>query len=203
MSEWIFRILTVLVVLSALGISGYFRKRADRRGGKASRSKEGRLFAVMLRLPAVLAFLLLCVYIMHPSWLDWARLHLPDSVRWFGAAASVAAVGFLYWVFSSLGANVTATVTVRPRARLVSRGPYRWIRHPLYTGGSFLWLSLSLLTDLWIFAPFLACSLILLVRRTPLEERELLRHFGEEYRRYMDRTGRFFPKFRKSAVSGP
>lgn len=203
MSEWIFRTLTVLVVLSALGISGYFRKRADRRGGKASRSKEGRLFAVMLRLPALPAFLLLSVYIMHPSWLDWASLHLPDSVRWFGAAASVAAVGFLYWVFSSLGANVTDTVAVRPRARLVTHGPYRWIRHPLYTGGTFLWLSLSLLTDLWIFAPFLAFSLILLVRRTPLEERELLQHFGEEYRRYMDRTGRFFPKFRKSAVSGP
>jgi protein-S-isoprenylcysteine O-methyltransferase Ste14 len=200
MIEPIFRLLTVLVIVSALTISGYFRKRADYCGGKASRSKEGRFFAVLLRLPAFLAFLLLFTYVAHPPWLDWARMGLPDSVRWFAAAASAATVGALYWVFSSLGRNVTDTVVVRPEARMVAHGPYRWIRHPLYTFGSLLWLNLSLLTDLWVFVPFLAFSWILLNRRTQLEEKELLLHFGEEYGRYMARTGRYLPRLRGPAV---
>ena len=200
MTEPIFRLLTLLVIVSALTISGYYRKRADHCGGNASRWKEGRLSAVMLRLPAFLAFLVLFAYIAHPPWLDWARMGLPDSVRWFAAGTSTATVGVLYWVFSSLGANVTDTVVVRPDARMVTHGPYRWIRHPLYTFGSLLWLNLSLLADLWGFVPFLAFSWILLARRTRLEEKELLLQFGEEYRRYMDRTGRYLPRLRGPAV---
>ncbi len=77
---------------------------------------------------------------------------------------------------------------------LVTSGPYRWVRHPIYTSYFALALSLFLLTtNLFIGLALLALS-ILLASRVEGEEALLLERFGDEYRAYMQRTGRFLPR---------
>nr|WP_281383008.1 NnrU family protein [Dissulfurirhabdus thermomarina] len=80
---------------------------------------------------------------------------------------------------------------VDPPDRLVTTGPWRWIRHPLFASGIVLVWGRRLEVHQ-------ACSALLitlyLVVGARLEERRLLRRFGDDYRRYMERTGRFLPR---------
>jgi protein-S-isoprenylcysteine O-methyltransferase Ste14 len=99
-------------------------------------------------------------------------------------------------MFSSLGRSITDSVIVRERAALVTHGPYRWIRHPLYTFGALFFLGVGLMAANALVFVFGGLGLTMLALRTPREEAKLIEKFGDEYRRYMARTGRFFPALR-------
>jgi protein-S-isoprenylcysteine O-methyltransferase Ste14 len=100
----------------------------------------------------------------------------------------------IYWVFSSLGNNVSPTVITRARHTLVTHGPYRWVRHPLYTTGMLSYLSFALLAEIWLIFLIAVPAFIVLAVRTSKEEARLVERFGEDYRGYMRRTGRFLPR---------
>jgi protein-S-isoprenylcysteine O-methyltransferase Ste14 len=102
----------------------------------------------------------------------------------------------IYWVFSSLGNNVTPTVVTRHAHTLVTHGPYRWVRHPLYSVGTLAFVGFSLLSANWFTLAALIFGMPVILRRTPLEEARLIERFGEDYTRYMQTTGRFLPKLR-------
>jgi protein-S-isoprenylcysteine O-methyltransferase Ste14 len=77
----------------------------------------------------------------------------------------------------------------------VTHGPYRWVRHPLYSLGFVLAICITLLTGLWWMAVTMALPLAILLWRTPTEEARLIETFGDDYRQYMKRTGRFLPRW--------
>jgi len=58
----------------------------------------------------------------------WARLPLPVWLRWFGAVLGLCGTVLLIWTFRRLGHNLTDTVVTRRDAKLVTDGPYRWLR---------------------------------------------------------------------------
>jgi protein-S-isoprenylcysteine O-methyltransferase Ste14 len=116
-------------------------------------------------------------------------------VRWLGVAGSIISSLLLIWMFRSLGSNITDSVTIRKEHRLVTEGPYRWIRHPLYTFGGMLFLSLSLVMGTWLIPLIGIPTYTILVHRTGIEEAQLQDRFGEEYHQYSLRTGRFLPRF--------
>jgi protein-S-isoprenylcysteine O-methyltransferase Ste14 len=79
---------------------------------------------------------------------------------------------------------------------LVTHGPYRWVRHPFYDV-IFVWiLSMSVLIANWLMALLGFSALAMMVARTRIEEDKLIERFGDDYRSYMERTGRFLPHFR-------
>ena len=90
--------------------------------------------------------------------------------------------------------NITDTVVTRREHKLVTNGPYRWIRHPLYTFGSLFFLCLSLVSANWLILLLVIPTFTILVQRTSIEEQALQERFGKEYLRYSARTGRFFPR---------
>jgi protein-S-isoprenylcysteine O-methyltransferase Ste14 len=116
-------------------------------------------------------------------------------LRWIGACLAVFGVPpLLFWTFHSLGKNLTDTVVTRRDHTLVTHGPYRWVRHPFYDV-LLLWVvSMSLLTANWLLALFGLTAFAMLVVRTRIEEDKLIERFGDEYREYMARTGRFLPR---------
>jgi protein-S-isoprenylcysteine O-methyltransferase Ste14 len=138
----------------------------------------------------------LLAYLINPRWMAWSQVGLPPAVRWAGAALSTIAVPLLFWMFRSLGGNVTDTVAIRREHRLVTAGPYRWIRHPLYSFGSLLLLGFSLLSASWFIAGAALVAAPFLVSRTRTEEARLLERFGDDYRAYIQHTGRFLPRLK-------
>jgi len=108
-------------------------------------------------------------------------------------------VPLIYWLFSSLGKNVTSTVAIRKDHALVTHGPYRWVRHPLYSVGFVAFTGFSLLAANWFILATLLLAFGVLMQRTPIEERRLIERFGDDYLEYMQRTGRYLPRLKGSA----
>lgn len=122
-----------------------------------------------------------------------ASVRLPASVRWAGAVLAAATLPLSGWIFESLGRNVTPTVTIRARHELVTAGPFRWVRHPLYATGTTFFASLSVVAANWFMGLASVCVLAMLLVRLPEEEGRLLERFDGEYEEYMERTGRLLP----------
>jgi protein-S-isoprenylcysteine O-methyltransferase Ste14 len=197
MNDNIFRILAAVILLSAITISVYFRSKADKEaGGKVSMKDEGKPTFLALRLGGLLLWFSPLVYAITPTWLAWSKMGLPDWVRWIGVGLGVACLGLIYWMFKSIGSGITPTVATRKEHRLSTGGPYRWIRHPLYTFGTLAFLLLGLIADSWFMVLLSVLGFILLALRTPNEEAHLIEKFGDEYLDYMKRTGRYLPRLK-------
>jgi protein-S-isoprenylcysteine O-methyltransferase Ste14 len=89
------------------------------------------------------------------------------------------------------------SVHVREDTRLVTSGPYRYVRHPMYTAYFAIFLGFFLtILNLIALAPLLAIPGE--IHTATIEEEHLAKRYGEAYRDYKQRTGMFFPKRRKS-----
>ena len=192
-TEATYRLVALLLSSIIFGISGYFRFKAKQEGGTLNPG-GGRLL-VLLRLVALAVFLPFFLYLINPEWVAWATFPAPDWLRWFGAALTAAMAPLIYWLFSTIGSNISPSHTTRQGHQLIMSGPYRYIRHPLYTFGTIAWAGLGLLTALWWLLVGLVGVFVFIAYRTPKEEAYLLAEFGDAYRDYMARTGRYFPRF--------
>jgi protein-S-isoprenylcysteine O-methyltransferase Ste14 len=200
-TENMYRIAALILLLSAVSISITYRHRANKSGEAIKSEAEGRMILTLRSVFGLLGWLSAFLYLINPGWMAWAQLPLPSWMRWSGAAIIVICIPLIYWVFSSLGKNVTPTVVTRQEHTLVMQGPYHWIRHPLYTVGFLLFTGYSLLAANWFIFTMLAFAFIILVMRTPIEEQHLIDRFGDDYRQYMRRTGRYLPRLRSGSQS--
>lgn len=197
MNENTYRWMAMVIFLAGTGISIYFRRRADRNAGeeRLSLKSEGIPLMLALRLGGIALWVGVFAYLINPSWMAWSQLPLPTWLRLSGAALGIVTDGLIYWVFSSLGNNVSPTVVTRQQHQLVTAGPYRWVRHPLYTVGFLSYISFAILAATWYVAILAVVALVLLSLRVPAEEAALIARNGDAYRDYAKRTGRFLPKF--------
>jgi protein-S-isoprenylcysteine O-methyltransferase Ste14 len=195
MNENIFRIVAALIFFTGIGISSYFRRKADKESGEQiSRKVDGSLMMTIIRIGGLVLWLSPLVYLLNPSWMAWSKIGLPEWIRWLGVGMGILCTMGIYWLFSSIGTGITPTSATRQEHKLVTRGPYRWVRHPLYTFGSSLFISLGMMADNWFIAALGILAFIAMAIRTPKEEANLIEKFGDEYREYRKRTGRYFPK---------
>ena len=195
MNENIFRILAAIILFTGVGISIYYRRKADLESGeKVSRSVDGNLMMTVIKIFGLLLWFSPLIYLLNPRWMTWSKIGLPDGVRWLGVVIGVLCVLGIYWLFSSIGSGITPTSATRQRHALVTRGPYRWVRHPLYTVGSSMFVAFGMIADNWFVAVLGILAFIAMAIRTPKEEANLIEKFGDEYREYMKHTGRFLPK---------
>jgi protein-S-isoprenylcysteine O-methyltransferase Ste14 len=195
MNENIFRILAGVILITGMGISTYFRLKADKETGeKISRKVDGSVMMNFIKIGGLILWLSPFVYLINPAWMAWSRIGLPEWVRWLGVGLGLIGVFGVYWLFSSIGSGISPTSATREKHVLSTKGPYRWIRHPLYTFGSSLFISFGMMADNWFIALLGILAFIGMAVRTPKEEANLIEKFGDEYREYMKRTGRFLPK---------
>lgn len=195
MNEIIFRIVAAMILVTGMSISIYYRRKADKvTGEKVSRKADGSVMMNVIRIGGLILWLSPFVYLINPAWMAWSKIGLPDSVRWLGVGLGILCVFGIYWLFSSIGSGITPTSATRKEHKLTTSGIYKYIRHPLYTIGSSFIISFGMMADNWFIALFGILAFILMAIRTPKEEANLVEKFGDEYREYMKRTGRFLPK---------
>jgi len=195
MNETIFRILAAIILFIGMGISSYYRIKADKdTGEKIPRKVDGSAMMTIIKIGGLILWLSPLVYLINPNWMNWSKIGLPESVRWLGVGIGILCVLGIYWLFSNIGSGITPTSATRKEHKLSTSGPYRWVRHPLYTVGSTLFISFGMIADNWFIAALGVLAFIGMAARTPKEEANLIEKFGDEYREYMQRTGRYFPK---------
>lgn len=146
-----------------------------------------------MRLAGLITFGSTAAWLWKPHSFAWAAHPIPDLVRWTGVGAFALSIAWLIWMFVSLGRNLTDTVVTRRNAHFVDRGPYRYVRNPMYSGILMVGISLGLALGTWLLPLAAAIMFAVLARRTRIEEAYLIARFGDQYRGYMARVGRFFP----------
>ena len=195
MNENIFRVLAAVILFTGCGISIYYRLKADRdTGEKLSRKADGNAMMTVIRFGGLILWLSPLVYLINPAWMAWSKIGLPNWTRALGVGIGILCVAGIYWLFSNIGSGITPVSATRKEHRLSTSGPYRWVRHPLYTVGSSMFIAFGMMADNWFIATLGVLAFIAMAVRTPKEEANLIEKFGDEYIEYMKHTGRFFPK---------
>jgi len=121
-------------------------------------------------------------------------LNFPGMIYVKSLGLAFTVFGYFLFIWSVVARGQYATSWGMSKNHvLVTWGPYRYVRHPSYTAYFLMFLGFSLTwLNLVAFLPLLAIPGY--VKITVVEEELLIRRFGEEYRRYQRRTGKFFPK---------
>jgi protein-S-isoprenylcysteine O-methyltransferase Ste14 len=142
-------------------------------------------------LPFILAAIVL--YAVNPPWLSAFAIPFPAWARWIGVGLAATSIPLLAWVHHTLGKHWSTSVQLQEGHTLVTSGPYRWVRHPMYAVLFAFFIGVSLISAFWLIVPLVVGSMLMLYMRLDKEEAMMIEQFGDAYRAYMRRTGRLLP----------
>lgn len=182
-----------LVVLSILlaSIRFYYGRLSIRTDAPVVLRRAGGIRTVLVWLFGGSAAAASALWVVMPAWLEWAALPLPAVLRWVGIGLGGVTVVLFYWVHRALGNNWAMPGEIKEQQTLVTEGPYRWVRHPMYMT-LFVWAlaywlisANSLVGITWLGLSLVAATMV------ADEEAALIETFGEAYRDYMRRVPPF------------
>lgn len=110
-----------------------------------------------------------------------------------GLVLMVAGLALRWYSIRVLGTSFTCEVSTQVGQEVVQSGPYRWVRHPSYTGGLLTVLGVLVCCVNFASPAVLVIALAGYAYRISVEEQALATHLGEPYREYMLRTKRLIP----------
>jgi protein-S-isoprenylcysteine O-methyltransferase Ste14 len=129
------------------------------------------------------------------AWLEQIVIPRTQGVLWSGVALTALGVAISIWARLTLGSNWSGVVTVKEDHELIRKGPYRWVRHPIYTGMLMSFVGTVLVAGRvrgWVG---LAVVLVTFYFKARREERFLRQEFGAGFEEHARSTGMFLPKF--------
>ena len=191
----VFRPFVIIGFFGIIALAVPFRLKSQSTGESLDRTQEGIPMMIVLRLAGLAAWGGVIAFMINPASMAWGSVPLPAAVRWAGVALVALTAPLLLWTLRSLGPNLTDTVVTRQAHTLVTEGPYRWVRHPFYDCMALFVMATALMMASWFVIVVGTLMFTLLAIRSRTEEEKLLERFGESYRAYRARTGRFLPRF--------
>jgi protein-S-isoprenylcysteine O-methyltransferase Ste14 len=127
-------------------------------------------------------------------WLGWGRVPVGEAVGWLGIAVLVAGFSFQLAAMLTLRESYTLSLQAHAEQHVVTKGPYRLIRHPGYLAQMVFWFGFALATrNALVIAVVVLTDLPVYLYRIHVEERLLLETLGEAYRAYAAHTRRLLP----------
>jgi protein-S-isoprenylcysteine O-methyltransferase Ste14 len=118
------------------------------------------------------------------------------ALQYVGLAMALIGIILREWAIWILGKHFTVRVQVHEKTELMSDGPYRYIRHPAYTGSLLTYTGIAWAVGSWLGVIFaLIVCFAAYEYRIAVEEKALQDKFGSEYERYKKRTWKLFPGF--------
>jgi len=138
------------------------------------------------------------LYIFFPEAFSWAKIVIPVWTRFIGVITGILSLLWFIWIHQSLGSNLSARLRINDQHILITDGPYRWIRHPMYSAFFLLHMAVFLLTANWFIGITWITGLALIIfTRVKREEKMLLAKFGSQYYAYAEQTGTFLPRINR------
>jgi len=144
--------------------------------------------------PMVIGFWLLFGRAWSVAGLDLRLIPSTQGVLWNGVALTALGVAISIWARLALGSNWSGVVTLKEDHELIRKGPYRWVRHPIYTGILLSFAGTALIEGRlrgWLGFAMVWATFYFKARR---EENFLRQEFGEGFEEHTRKTGMFLPK---------
>lgn len=174
----------VLLGISELGLALF------KRSGRSTDSRDRGSFGLLWAVIGISIFL--AIYGARA----WTRFSFPFSLATYSTGAVLFLLGIIlrWWAITHLGRFFTVNVAIAKDHRVVSDGPYRFVRHPSYSGALLAFLGLGLLVHNWVAALLLVVPItVMFLWRIHIEEQALAAALGKSYTDYMARTKRLIP----------
>lgn len=195
-NEEYFRLAFALAWLLSFVLRVYFQVKA--RNVQRSFARGERRARLGFRVLAI-AYLLLLLY-SFSRWVDFGHLALPSWIRWtFGGLALLLYLILFSWAHVALGKHWSGLLEIHQDHVLVTHGPYRFIRHPMYSAFFLSAIGFFLLSANWFIAAlYLSAVAFMYFDRVSSEEAMMVERFGDSYKQYMITTGRLCPRVGRS-----
>ena len=162
---------------------------------KSTKRHESMTQRIEYLFPALLGFLLVFQEGFGGAWLGRPIFAASPALLAICMVGTILGLLFAVWARLTLGSNWSATITIKTNHQLIRRGPYRWIRHPIYTGMLAALLATAITQGLWSGAVGFAFVFLALFRKARREELFLSQEFGQGYTEHRQHTGMFLPRF--------
>ncbi len=117
------------------------------------------------------------------------------ALRWTGLLLAVLGLGLIFWSGLALGRFYSQEVTLQEGHRLITRGPYKIVRHPRYLGIFIMGVGQSLLFHSWIGIGLTMLAMVFVFFRIHDEEILMHKEFGAEWEAYCRKTRKLMPYF--------
>lgn len=193
-TENIFRGILPILILAFVAHRGYYASRHKTAESTVTKRKEG-LASNIAGLIALVGLAATLAYIIQSKWVSWASLPLPIWLRWSGLGFALAGFALLQWSQNTLGENWSDNPRMIKGQRLITSGPYRFIRHPIYSAVYLILGSTFFLSANWLIGlAWIGMNALEVTSRIHYEESLMLQFFGDAYHDYRKKTGRLFPK---------
>lgn len=151
---------------------------------KTTQRREPRASRLMFTVPALIAAFLLMSSRSAGAFLSGRFLPDSELTLDLGIALLAAGLAFSVWARVHLGRNWSGTVTIKQEHELIRTGPYRFVRHPIYTGLLLGFVGTAIARGEWRGLVAVAILLAAVWRKAMVEERFMVEHFGDAYARY-------------------
>jgi protein-S-isoprenylcysteine O-methyltransferase Ste14 len=161
------------------------------RSVKATKLKESRLLRMQHVIPLVIGFWL--IFHHRHAGIFWGQLYESRPVQLAGIAMVAGGLLFAIWARVHLGRNWSRIVTLKQGHELIRSGPYRFVRHPIYTGYLTAVLGTAIVAETGDALVGFAIILVALLFKMGREETFMTREFGDEYQEYKQRAARLVP----------
>jgi protein-S-isoprenylcysteine O-methyltransferase len=174
---------SILWIGSEIWNNIHYRVKVDK-----SKDKGSAVFLwISIYAGVFLGILFSSINTSNPSSTQDLRVLAGSCIIWFGVIIRT-------WAIKTLGTFFTPTIAVQEKQKIITWGPYKYVRHPSYTGGfiSFLGLGIAL-GSVTGFALMIILIFMGYKRRMDVEEKVMLSSFGDEYRSLMLKTKRLIP----------
>jgi protein-S-isoprenylcysteine O-methyltransferase Ste14 len=162
---------------------------------KSTKRRESVIQRIEHLVPAFLGFLLIFRKDFAGAWLARPVFSANSLLLLTCVVVTILGLLFAVWARLTLGSNWSGTVTIKTNHQLIRRGPYRWIRHPIYTGMLAALLATAIAQGLLSGLVGFAFASLALYRKARREEKFLAQEFGEGFTEHRQHTGMFLPRF--------
>src|ERR1700722_13834250 len=171
------------------------------RNVKATRQVESPASRAGHIIPLMVAFLLLYPSRLPHGFLSQQIVPWNDAFYPIGVVLVAAGLFFACWARHVLGRNWSGVVTLKDDHELIRTGPYRFVRHPIYTGLLLAFVGCAVARDEWRVVLAVVIAYVSLWRKSLLEERWMIDTFGDAYRRFRSEVPALIPNpFHRAAA---
>ncbi len=182
----------VLIIASAIWIFAelYLVSRDNTRGkGRTTIDHRTRYYNFVSLIIAIS-----CAAII--SWIPLFQFNRRGTsiIFWIGILIICFGLFLRYWSIHLLGKYFSTTIELEDSQKIIQKGPYKWIRHPSYSGIILFCIGYGLAVQNWL-SLLIAISLptIALLHRIKIEEETLAKGLGDDYKVYQKKTKKLIP----------
>tara|TARA_Y100000310_G_C20372612_1_gene664227 strand:- start:58 stop:654 length:597 start_codon:yes stop_codon:yes gene_type:complete len=153
---------------------------------------------ILKRFLVIIFCIISARYIISPQLINFNLFQVNNLIRFLAFIFGIILTIIHYWSFKTLNKYYFPTLKLARKHKLIKSGPYKLIRHPIYSTTIFGTFSLSIISNNFIL---FILSVIIFIGiwffRIPKEEEMMINEFGKDYINYIKQTGKLFPNIKR------